>query len=80
MSSNEIVVVSLPPSLVHTHGKRRVNSSFLFSKVATFCHSEATKQKDFSSNHFDFSFLFFSLSFTQLLILHMRFNLGVLFK
>jgi hypothetical protein len=36
MSSNEIVVVSLPPSLVHTHGKRRVNSSFLFSKVATF--------------------------------------------
>jgi len=30
MSSNEIVVVSLPPSLVHTHiyGKRRVNSSF----------------------------------------------------
>jgi hypothetical protein len=43
-------------------------------------HSEATKQKDFSSNHFDFSFLFFSFSFTQLLILHMRFNLGVLFK
>ena len=38
MSSNEIVVVSLPPSLVHTriYGKRRVNSSF-FLFLLTWC-------------------------------------------